>query len=262
MVDPDALLRSGDVDAARAALVDIVRSRPADDKARMFLFQLFCVSGEWAKARKQLEVLAQVAENAQMLQVTYNQAIDAEQTRADVFEGKAAMPVLVGMGGWIDGVAQAITLQSRGKVSEAETMRDAAFAEAPDTPGKIAGHRFDFISDTDMRFGPVFEAIVAGRYGLVPFEAVQSISSDGPQDLRDTVWLPVQIALRSGQSIAAFLPARYPGSEKTESDAIRLGRETGWIDQPWGQAGLGQRVWSLSDGTDIGLLDLRGISFD
>ncbi len=67
MADPDALLRSGDIDGARAALVDIVRSRPGDDKARMFLFQLFCVLGEWDKARKQLEVLVQVAENAQML---------------------------------------------------------------------------------------------------------------------------------------------------------------------------------------------------
>lgn len=262
MADPDALLRSGDVDGARAALVDIVRSRPADDKARMFLFQLFCVLGEWSKARKQLEVLAQVAENAQMLLVTYNQAIDAEQVRADIFEGKAEMPVLVGMGGWIDGVAQALTLQMQGKADEADALRDEAFAKAPDTPGDVAGHRFDFIADADMRFGPAFEAIVAGRYGLIPFEAVQSITSDGPQDLRDTVWFPVQIALRSGQSIAAFLPARYPGSHAAPSNPIRLGRATDWIDQPWGQAGLGQRVWSLSDGTDIGLLDLRSISFD
>lgn len=261
MVDPDALLRSGDVDAARAALVNIVRSRPADDKARMFLFQLLCVLGEWAKARKQLEVLAQVAENAQMLLVTYNQAIDAELLRADVFDGKADMPVLVGMGGWIDGVAQAVTLQMQGKASEADAMRDEAFSHAPDTPGEVAGRRFDFISDADMRFGPAFEAIVAGRYGLIPFEAVQSISSDGPQDLRDTVWFPVQIALRSGQSIAAFLPARYPGSHAASANSIRLGRQTDWIDQPWGQAGLGQRIWSLSDGTDIGLLDLRSISF-
>lgn len=262
MADPDALLRSGDVDAARSALVDIVRARPADDKARMFLFQLFCVLGEWSKARKQLEILAQVAENAQMLLVTYNQTIDAEHIRADVFDGKAAMPVLVGMGGWVDGVAHAVTLQMQGKTEEADALRDEAFSQAPDTPGAFAGHRFEFIADADMQFGPTFEAIVAGRYGLIPFEAVQSITSDGPQDLRDTVWFPVQIALRSGQSIAAFLPARYPGSHASSSNSIRLGRETDWIDQPWGQAGLGQRVWSLSDGTDIGLLDLRSISFD
>lgn len=262
MADPDALLRSGDIDGARAALVDIVRTRPGDDKARMFLFQLLCITGEWEKARKQLQALAQVAENAQMLAATYNQAIDAELQRADVFAGRADMPVLVGMGGWIEGVAQAITLQARGQTGEADAARDAAFAQAPDTPGTCDGHRFDWIADADMRFGPTFEAMVAGRYGLVPFDAVQSITSDGPQDLRDTVWYPVQLGLRSGQSIAAFLPARYPGSESAGSGAVRLGRETDWIDTAEGQAGLGQRLWSLSDGNDTGLLDLRHLAFD
>lgn len=262
MADPDALLRSGDIDGARAALVDIVRSRPGDDKARMFLFQLFCVLGEWDKARKQLEVLVQVAENAQMLSVTYNQAIEAEQQRAQVFLGKAEMPVLVGMGGWVEGVARSITMLAQGHGAAAEEARDEAFSAAPDTPGEVAGRRFEFVADADMRFGPAFEAIIAGRYGLIPFEAVKAITSDGPQDLRDTVWYPVQIALRSGQSVAAFLPARYPGSEAASSPLVKLARETDWVDQPWGQAGLGQKVWALSDGTDIGLLDLRSISFD
>lgn len=262
MADPDALLRSGDVDGARAALVDIVRAAPGDDKARMFLFQLLCIFGQWDKARKQLDVLAQVAGNAQMLAVTYNQAIEAEQLRARVFAGQAEMPVLVGMGGWVEGVARSVTLLAQGRVDDADTERDEAFAAAPDTPGDIDGTRFDWIGDADMRFGPTFEAIVAGRYGLIPFDAVKSITSEGPQDLRDTVWYPVQIALRSGQSVAAFLPVRYPGSEDAVSPAVRLARETDWTDQSWGQAGLGQRLWTLPDGSDRGLLDLRSISFD
>lgn len=274
MVDPDALLREGDVDGARAALVERVRASPGDDQTRMFLFQLLCVTGEWDKARKQLQALAQVADNAQMLAATYNQAIDAELLRANVFAGKAAMPVLVGMGGWVEGVANAITLAARGLHADAEAARDAAFAEAPDTPGTVGGTlagnpdsvRFEWIADADMRFGPTFEAIVAGRYGLVPFDAVVSITSEGPQDLRDTVWYPVQLALKSGQSIAAFLPARYPGSEANVSTAIRLGRQTEWVDDPADepavQCGQGQRLWSLSDGSDFALLDLRKLSFD
>ena len=113
-----------------------------------------------------------------------------------------------------------------------------------------------------MRFGPVIEAIVAGRYGLIPFDAITSITSEGPQDLRDTVWYPVQIALRSGQSVAAFLPVRYPGSEEAAAAAVRMARETDWVEHSWGQAGLGQRLWALPDGSDCGLLDLRSISFD
>ena len=261
MNDPDALLRSGDIDGARAALVDIVRTRPGDDKARMFLFQLLCLTGEWAKARKQLEALVQVAENAPMLGVAYNQALDGELLRDAVFRGDAQMPVLVGMGGWMDGLARSITLLIAGDLAAAEAAREEAFDQAPDTPGSLNGMPFDWIADADMRFGPCFEAIVAGRYGLVPFEAVQTISSSGPADLRDVVWYPVEMALRSGQSVAAFLPARYPGSEAASSSLVRLARETDWLDQPWGQAGSGQRLWSISDGSDCGLLDLRNLVF-
>ncbi len=262
MANPDALLREGDLDGARAALVDIVRAKPGDDTARMFLFQLLCVTGEWDKARKQLQALAQVAENAQMLAATYNQAIDAELIRADVFAGKADMPVLVGMGGWIEGVAKAISLSAKGDHAQAEALRDEAFGQAPDTPGSLDGQAFEWIADADMRFGPTFEAIVAGRYGLVPFDAVASITSEGPQDLRDTVWYPVQLALKSGQSIAAFIPARYPGSEASSSSAIRLGRQTDWVDAQGAEAGIGQRLWSLSEGDDAALLNLRKLTFD
>jgi type VI secretion system protein ImpE len=262
MSDPDALLRSGDVAGARAALIEAVRTRPGDDRVRMFLFQLLCVTGEWDKARKQLETLVQVAADAQMLGVTYNQVLEAERLRADVFAGKQPMPVLAGMGGWIEGVAKAFTLLARGDMADAETARDDAFGDAPDTPGSIDETRFDWIADSDMRFGPTFEAIVAGRYGLLPFEAVQSITTQGPRDLRDVLWLPVQMALRSGQSIAAFLPTRYPGSEQVDDGAIRLSRQTDWADRPWGQAGLGQHLWMLSDETEVGLLQFRQLVFD
>jgi len=262
MNDPDALLRGGDVAGTRAALIEAVRSRPGDDRVRMFLFQLLCVTGEWDKARKQLETLVQVAADAQMLGVTYKQVLDAERLRTDVFAGKADMPVLVGMDGWVEGVAEAIALGARGDLASAETIRDKAFGQAPDTPGTIDGQRFDWVADSDMRFGPAFEAIVAGRYGIVPFDAVKSITTQGPRDLRDLLWLPVQMELRSGQSVASFMPARYPGSETSSNGSIQLGKQTDWIDRPWGQAGLGQRLWTLSDESEVGLLQFRDLTFD
>jgi type VI secretion system protein ImpE len=261
MNDPDALLRSGDVAGARAALIEAVRTRPGDDRVRMFLFQLLCVAGEWDKARKQLETLVQVAADAQMLGVTYSQVLDAERLRTDVFAGKAEMAVLAGMGGWVEGVARAVTLLAQGDTAGAETARDEAFGEAPDTPGTIDGTTFEWIADADMRFGPAFEAIVAGRYGLIPFDAVESITTDGPRDLRDVIWLPVQMALRSGQTIAAFLPARYPDSQASSTGTIQLGRQTDWQGRAWGEAGLGQRLWTLSDGSEVGLLQFRQLAF-
>lgn len=45
MSDADELLSTGDLGGARAALVELVRSQPADEQARMFLFQLLAVTG-------------------------------------------------------------------------------------------------------------------------------------------------------------------------------------------------------------------------
>jgi type VI secretion system protein ImpE len=126
----------------------------------------------------------------------------------------------------------------------------------------LDGIRFDWISDADTRFGPCLEAIVGGRYGIIPFDTIERVTSEGPRDLRDIVWYPVQIAFRRGQSVAALLPARYPGSEFADDPAERSTRSTAWIDRPWGQAGSGQHLLNLSGGEERGLLSLRALVFD
>jgi type VI secretion system protein ImpE len=261
MADADELLKSGDIDGARAALVEAVKRGPSDQPARMFLFQLLCVSGEWDKAAAQLRALAQLSPEAQMLAVTYNMAIEAERFRAKVFAGEAQPALLVSSSVWAGDLAGALAALTQGRLAEAEAMRDAAFDAAPDTPGDIDGVAFDWLADSDSRFGPAIEAIIAGQWGLLPFDAIERLDTEGPKDLRDIVWLPAQIAFKTGQSVAALLPARYPGAELSDDAALRLGRATDWADRPWGQAGVGQHEWSLSDGSEVGLLSVRRVSF-
>lgn len=261
MADADTLLRSGDLDGARAALVETVRAQPADQAARMFLFQLLALAGEWDKAKKQLQALAQLSGEAQMLAVAYGQAIDAELERAEVFAGRQRA-CQHAASDWCEGVVDALHHLTNGRTQEAIAARDAAFDVAPDTPGVFNDEAFEWIADADARFGPAFEAIIGGRYGLQPFDQVASITSEGPRDLRDLVWYPVQIAFESGQSVAGFLPARYPGSEASPDTAERLGRATGWRASDLGDLGSGQRLWTFSDGEDRGLLSLRSLRFD
>jgi type VI secretion system protein ImpE len=53
---------------------------------------------------------------------------------------------------------------------------------------------------------------------------------------------------------------RYPGSELAD-DAIRLARESRWREEgKTGVFGLGQKTW-MTDAGDVGLLDLRVITF-
>lgn len=261
MQTADLRLREGDLDGARAALTEAVRSSPGDPGARMFLSQLLCLSGEWEKAERQLETLAQLSPEARMLGVVYGQAIAAEAARTDVFAGKADMPVLAG-GEWTQGLARAIRHFAAGDTAAGEAARDEALDSAPDTPGDLDGTRFEWIADADSRFGPTFEAIVGGRYGLIAFDAVERIESEGPRDLRDIVWYPVQISFRQGTSAAALLPARYPGTERSADAAERLARSTAWAESPSGERGSGQHLWMLSNQEDRGLLSVRSLTFD
>ncbi len=82
------------------------------------------------------------------------------------------------------------------------------------------------------------------------------MTSEGPKDLRDLVWLPAQIALTSGQSAAALLPARYAGSESAEDSAVRLGRTTEWRETAAGVEGLGRRIWTTDTGAEHDILSL------
>lgn len=262
MSTADDLFRAGDVDGARAALVELVRSRPADAQARMFLFQLLAVAGEWDKARTQLTALASLSPEAQMLSGAYGQAIDAERIRARVFAGTEPPALLVSGSAWAGDLALALHHLAAGRIAEATEARDRAFDAAPDTPGTLDGTPFEWIADADSRFGPAFEAIIAGKWGLIPFDAVEKITGEGAQDLRDIVWYPVQVAFRTGQSIAALLPVRYPGSETAADPALRLARATAWDTAEWGEAGSGQHLFALSTGEERDLLSLRTLTFD
>lgn len=254
MTQGEDLLRSGDLAAVRAELVDKVKRAPGDEGARMFLWQVMAVQGDWDKALVQLRALASVAGETQMLATVYHQAIEAERERAKAYAGQAPIPVLVASSSWIETLAQGASALAAGRHEEGAKLRDEAFDAVGDTPGEIDGRPFTWIADVDSRLGPCFEAIVAGRWGLVPFEAVTKIKTEGPRDLRDVVWLPCEMALRSGQSAAALLPARYAGGDQA-SDALKLGRATEWEDD----RPLGQRLWATDDGSETGVLDFREI---
>lgn len=260
MGDADALFRSGDLVGARAALVEVVRAQPANQQARMFLFQLFATLGEWDKARRQLSALAQLAPEAEMLSVAYGQAIDAEQARGEVFAGRARASLHM-QSDWAEPLVEAIEHFANGRIDAGEAARAAAFDRAPTLPGSLDGTPFEWIGDADGRFGPAIELIIAGRYGLLPLELVERIHSSGAADLRDAIWYPVEIVFRQGRTVAGLIPVRYPGTEDQGNADERLARVTGWRDAGWGQAGIGQRLLALSTGEERSLLSLRALDF-
>lgn len=261
MASPDELIRQGDAVAARAALVEEVRARPDDRRARMFLSQVLMVLGEWDKALTHMKAIASLSPEAMTLFTAYDRAIAAEKQREAVFAGKAAPVPLVTAAPWFADLLGAIAAEAKGDAAAAASLRTAAFDGAPDTPGEADGTSFAFLADADARFGPALEVILDGRYGLVPFESVSELTCDGVTDLRDLVFLPARLTLKTGQAGNVFLPARYPGAAADPDQLIRLARKTEWDDHgDLGNAGRGQRVLD-ADGAEIALLSLRRLSF-
>lgn len=261
MAGADELIQAGDVAAARAALIEEVRARPDDRAARMFLIQVQMVLGEWDKALTHMRALANLSPEALTFQTAYDRLIAGERMREAVFRGEAVAGKLAEGGPWFDKLIEALSADTRGDAAAATALRTEAFDAAPETPGDADGTAFTFFADTDTRLGPVLEVIIDGRYGLIPFEAVSKLESPGARDLRDIVWLPVQLTLKSGQAGAAFVPTRYPGAAAESDGQLKLARRTEWVDRgDLGSTGRGQRVFD-ADGTEIDLLSLRRLTF-
>jgi len=256
-MDAQALLRSGDIAGARSALAGELRRSPADVNLRQFFWQLLALYGEWDKAEQQLRALAAAEPKAMMMGSVYGQVFTAMRTRAKVLAGSERAQSLVGSEPWVEGLIDALQAHGSG-ASDAAARGDAALEAAPATAGTLDGEPFAWIADADLRFGPMLEAIIGDQYGLVPFAALKRVKLSEPADLRDTVWLPIELETRSGQTSMAFTPVLYPGTEASGDAALMLARRTDWRDGPAGETGIGQRVLS-SDGPEQGILAVRDI---
>lgn len=248
-MNAEELLKAGQPVEALAALQNAVRANPADPKLRVFLFQLQSVLGNWDKALNQLNVVESMGAEAMMLARIFSPVVACEALRAEVFQGRRS-PLLFGEPApWMGLLLQAASLAGQGNFAAAAQLRDQAFADAPATPGILDGEPFEWIADADSRLGPMLEVILDGKYYWVPFCRISRIVMDKPSDLRDLVWKPATFVWTNGGEAAAHIPTRYPGSETSADDAIRMARKTDWVEQAGGYAlGLGQRLLATDAG--------------
>jgi type VI secretion system protein ImpE len=259
---PQEHLKAGNPDLALQALQDMVRSDPANAKLRIFLFQLLCVLGDWKRAITQLKLSAEMDEAATMMAKTYREAIICEVFREKVFAGEKEPLIFGEPEEWLALLIQAQKVLAGGNHAEAATLRTRAFDAAPAVSGDVDGQQFDWIADADMRFGPVLEIIVNGRYFWLPFSAIDTLTMDPPVDLRDAVWTAATLKLVNGGEIVALIPTRYPGTASGDDGAARLAHTTTWADVGSDTyVGTGQRLLTTDQG-DIALMDIRSLTMD
>jgi type VI secretion system protein ImpE len=226
------LYQAGQLNEAVRALNAEVRDNPTDVQRRTFLFELLCFTGEYDRAEKQLNVLAESGQNAELGAVMYLSALHASRVRQNLFD-KKDFPATGG--------------------------------EDVDYPGTINGQPFQWIADADPRIGARLELFAAGAYLWIGFEHIESIELEKPTRLRDLLWAPALV--RTGPSFKerelgeVLIPVLYPGSSGASDDAVRLGRMTTWVEQEGGDPiPLGQKCF-LIDGEEFPLLEVRKVEF-
>ncbi|MEJ2455370.1 MAG: type VI secretion system accessory protein TagJ [Candidatus Thiodiazotropha sp.] len=262
VVQAEELLQQGDLMNSLERLQQSVRERPADSGLRVFLFQLLCVTGDWQRAWDQLQLTAELdAINLPMAQ-TYREAIVCELFRQQVFAGSQSPLVFGDPPGWMALLIEALQMAAGGKHERARLLQQAALEQAPAKAGVIDGQAFAWIADADPRIGPVFEAIINGRYYWIPMDRLSGVELEVPRDLRDMVWAPARLQFENGGATVALIPSRYSGTERSDDAALKLARKTLWQEPaPDFFSGLGQRMF-VSDRGDHALLNTRTLRFE
>lgn len=255
-------LHDGNLKEALAQLQEQVRSDPSNVKHRIFLFQLLSVMGEWNRAMTQLDVAADLDAGTLAMVQTYREALRCEALRAEVFAGKRSPMVFGDPEKWVALTMEALRLSADGSYTQSQELREQAYEDVPAVSGDVDGQGFEWLADADTRIGPFLEAIVNGNYYWIPFHRIHVIHVEEPVDLRDLVWMPAHFTWSNGGEAVGLIPTRYPGSESSEDNMLRMARKTEWLEKESDvYLGLGQRVFATND-QDYSLMDVRKISLN
>ncbi len=225
------LFQAGKLNEAVQALGVEVRDNPTDVRRRTFLFELLCFQGEYDRAEKHLNVLADATPDARMGAVLYFSALHAERVRLETFQKKDYPPIA---------------------------------ALANDRAGTLNEKPFESFEDADPRVGARLEVFAAGAYLWIPLAHVESIEMEAPKRLRDLLWIPALVrtgpAFKGTELGEVLLPVLAPFSSQRSDDNIRLGRATEWAEMDGQVLPFGQRVFDV-DGEEVPILEIRKVEF-
>lgn len=255
------LLKTASLSELLAGASASVKARPDDNGCRHALIGLYCLDGQWEKALMQLQTLA-LLDNAQQKQSElYKNLILSELIREEVLAGKRVPNLFTGpVPEWMTLLQQANKAQAEHATAHAETLRQQAFALAPESAGsgEITGE-FGWIADSDGRIGPACEFISAGGYRQVPFSSLQLLNVRRPRTLFDLIWTPAHIKI-DGQFHYGYVPARYPLTAEAAQHE-KLGLRTEWRQvSATLTTGTGRKV-VLTDSREFSLLEIVEIHF-
>ncbi len=253
------LIKSADLEAARAALQEQVKAQPNNVVARFELAEVLLLLGDWARADNQYDLVSTQDTSYGVLVALIRQLIRAELARAEVFaEGRA--PELIGDATTQVEMALRVLVEFRAG-GDAAATREAADAVAPSLHGTVDGRDFTCVRDLDDATADVLEVLTStGKYFWIPWSQVRALHLRAPEHLRDLIWRPADLDVIDGPDGVVYIPTTYVGQEARKTGATRLGRETDWVEDGGLTRGVGLRCLLLGDEV-VSLSDFSDLTF-
>jgi type VI secretion system protein ImpE len=231
-MDALSLYRAGHLRQAILALGDELKKSPLDARRRTFLFELLCFAGEYDRAEKHLNFLADASKEAAAGVLLYRSALHAERIRSDMFKSRT-FPLDRGV----------------------KAAR----------PGVLNGKSFASFSDADPRIGPNLEVFIAGSYTWIPFNSIEEVVIDKPNRLRDLLWITAKVRttpeFRLQDLGEVLLPVLCPLSSTSDDESVALGQTTVWVDDAeFSHIPFGQKLFAV-DSEDCSLLEIHNLGW-
>ncbi|MGI4876222.1 MAG: type VI secretion system accessory protein TagJ [Janthinobacterium lividum] len=236
------IIRDGDLDGARTALIDAVRADPASARDRLALAEVLIVLGDLVRADTHLDAAQNLDTSFALVVALGRQLIRAATWRNETFTAGRPPELVTARTPAVD-VALAVLLAAR---SGANVAVDEPAPEESVVSGSIDDRPFSGWRDGDDRTAGVLEVLTStGNYVWIPFEHVRSLRWLPVERLRDTVWRPAELEVADGPNGVVYLPVIYhAGSDQTPDQ--RLGRATDWVEGEF-VSGVGLRTWLIGD---------------
>ena len=263
-MDAKQLFDSGHLQAAISQLTADVKASPRDLRNRIFLFELLCFTGDWQRAERQLDAVAQVSGDAtvELGSEVYRGILRAEASRRQLFQGESRQPKFLSEPPPYTALhLKALTEMIEQHFDQAETSLKESSGLRKSLQGQIDDTHFDDFKDGDDLIAPFLEVIVRTDYFWLALEDIVRLEIRPPRTLRDLLWIPGKVELREQQTIDVFIPVQYYGSSDHAEDSVKLGRMTVWENVgEETNLGKGQRTF-LVDGDERSLLEIRKVEF-
>lgn len=257
------LFKAGDLTGAVEELTREVKANPGDTSLRTFLFELLCLTGDWDRAEKQLDVIGHQSTEAELGVLTFRNNIKAERDREQLYSNGLQPHFLREPPPYVDLHVDAINRIREGNLGEAREILDRAEEERPAFAGKLNDNlEFEDFRDYNDVVGSVLELIINDKYTWLPYEQITRIEFTPPKQLRDLIWTSARIEATDGTIGEVYIPALYANSSDHPDNEVKLGRMTDWkqlSDDLY--LGLGLRSF-LVNGEDKAMLEIKRVVFD